>query len=175
VHGLKIPGAAPFGNYGVESAYLRSETEPARHAAGDAGPQLLFVLDHEEGVVRQAANHTVGAVDNQFPTGVFELGQKPCIGLRIQTAFSQGGDHVLEGVDVQAHFFEFQAQLHVSVVAIGLAERIVFGGRIIGPDQIHIPPGSARWGWGLEPERDLVPHCCKSLRRSAFVLARVKP
>jgi hypothetical protein len=109
MHGLKILTFIAVRNGGIHAAYFRGKRPAAGTAAHHAGPQLLAVLHHEQAVVGQASDDTIGPVDDQAAAGLFKLLEQGCVGVFFQVIILQRGDDVFVG-------FEAQPQLGDGVV-----------------------------------------------------------
>jgi hypothetical protein len=73
MHGLKIFVFVSSGYGGIQATYFRRICVHTGLTADNAGPELLTILHHKQAVIRQAADHTVGSVNDQLPAGLLQV------------------------------------------------------------------------------------------------------
>ena len=110
MHGLKILGLVTIGDGHVQAADLRGERVQAGAAANHAGAQLLAVLDHEHGLVRQAADDAVGAVDDEAAADLLQFGQELLVRMILHFMVFERRDDVFVGFKGQAQLFDREVQ-----------------------------------------------------------------
>lgn len=95
----------------ISRPQISDENVQTGPAADHAGTQFFAVLNHEHGLVRQAADDAVGAVDvNQTPANLLQLAQELPTGMAGQFVILERGDDVLVGFKGQAQLLDCVVQ-----------------------------------------------------------------